>query len=181
MQSCNESVLILSFQRADPLLYLEISRSFLFEHTNLNWIKFAEVYPINKNMPLLRTTKRFLTIVGIKPLPEKYFPSILRNFQMVFNVFHIIFALTTIVTFAISIMCFLMFEAISFTQFSEAGLFYMVAYLHASFYTISIVKRSKIFSFMQRLETIIEKSMMNHYNEKYKIKKKKSLKFNQDI
>lgn len=110
-------------------------------------------------MSLLQTTYKFLTIVGIKPLPKKYFPSNFSNFQMVFNGFHIIFALTTIVTFAVSIMCFLMFEAISFTQFSEAGLFYMVAYLHASFYTISVVKRSKIFSFMESLESIIKKSM----------------------
>lgn len=107
-------------------------------------------------MSLWSTTNKYFMIIGIKPLPKKYFPS--STVQMLFNTLHIIFAIITFESYSISIMSFLLFKAMSFTQFSEAGMFYMVAYLHLSFYTISVFKRSKIFSFMDSLEKVIELS-----------------------
>lgn len=107
-------------------------------------------------MSFWSTTNNYFMIIGIRPLPKKYFPS--RTIQMLFNTLHIIFAIVTFVTYSISIMCFLIFKAMSSTQFSEAGMFYMVGYLHLSFYTIAVFKRSKIFSFMESLEKVIELS-----------------------
>ena len=95
-------------------------------------------------------------IIGIKPLPKKYFRS--QNIHRLFNTIHVVFAIVTFVTFGISVMCFLLFKAVSFTEFSEAGMFYMVVYLHLSFYTISLSKRASIFSFMENLEKFIAMS-----------------------
>lgn len=115
-------------------------------------------------MSLWSTTKKYLMIIGIKPLPKKYFPS--KSVQMFFNTCHVIFAIITFVTYGASIMFFLMFKAVSFTQFSEAGMFYMVAWLHLSFYLIAVSKRSKIFNFMESLEKVIEMSKLVVFEQK---------------
>lgn len=102
-------------------------------------------------------------VIGVRPVPEQNFPSFLRNSRKAFNSVHILFLFLSLVTYNISIFCFLMFNATSFTQFSEAGLFYLVGYLHLSFYTVSIWKRSKILSFIDDIEEIIRQSKMNHW------------------
>lgn len=66
------------------------------------------------------------------------------------------FAMVSFVTYAISILTFIIYKAVSFTEFSEAALFFMVALLHISFYTISVTKREKIFNFMESLEAVIQ-------------------------
>lgn len=107
-------------------------------------------------MSLWSATYKYLMIIGIKPLPKKDFPS--QNIHMFVNTMHIVFAIVTFVTYGMSVMCYLIFKAESFTQFSEAGMFYMVGYLHLSFYTISLSKRASIFSFMENLEKFVEMS-----------------------
>lgn len=111
----------------------------------------------------LEKTRNYLTVIGVRPVPEQNFPSFLRNSRKAFNSVHILFLFLSFVTYNISIFCFLMFEATSFTQFSEAGLFYLVGYLHLSFYTVSIWKRSKILSFIDDIEEIIRQSKINHW------------------
>lgn len=97
----------------------------------------------------------------MKPIWKLKLPNLFRNYQTLINCMHSLFVISSFVTFSTSILLFMMFDAISFTQFSEASMFYMVSYMHMSFYSISIWKRSKILNFMTDLERIIEKSISN--------------------
>lgn len=108
-------------------------------------------------MSIFKKIEFYLTIIGVKPVPNRTLPPFLRHFGAVVNIIHILFVILSFCTYNISILWFLIFEAASFTQFSEAALFYMVSYLHLSFYIISILKRDSILRFIDDLEQIIQK------------------------
>lgn len=78
---------------------------------------------------VLGNNKKHLTFIGVRPMEKQHFPLFLRKYPMALNVAHIIFVVVTFVIYNISISCFLMFEATSFTECSLAGLFYNVSYL----------------------------------------------------
>lgn len=111
-------------------------------------------------MSILASTRKLLTIVGITPMAIENLPWNLqnKNGQMAINTIHVAIMIISFVTYNLSILVFLLFEATNFTQFSEAILFYLVSYLHLSFYSISIWKRSEIISLMNDIERIIQKS-----------------------
>lgn len=109
-------------------------------------------------MSYLANTKKLLSIVGIRLIPKENLPSFFQNSRIAINIVHIALVAISFVTFNVSVLFFLLFDATSFPQFSEAVLFYFVFYLHLTFYSISIWKRSKIISFMDDFEEIIEKS-----------------------
>lgn len=109
-------------------------------------------------MFVLEKTRKHLTIIGVRPVPEQNFPPFLRSSRNVLNRIHNLFLISSFVTCNISILCFIMFEATTFTQFSEAGMYYFISCLHISFYTVSIWKRSKILCFIDDIEEIIRRS-----------------------
>lgn len=113
-----------------------------------------------KTMSILASTRKLLTIVGITPMAIENLPWNLqnKNGQMAINTIHVAIIIISFLTYNLSILVFLLFEATNFTQFSEAILFYLVSYLHLSFYSISIWKRSEIISLMNDIERTIQKS-----------------------
>lgn len=117
-------------------------------------------------MSYLDNTKKLLSIVGIRLIPKEKLPSFLQNSRIVINIAHIALVAFSFVTFNVSVLFFLLFDATSFPQFSEAVLFYVVFYLHLSFYSISIWKRLEILSFMDDFEKIIEKSELKIRSER---------------
>lgn len=124
-------------------------------------------------MLFLASTKKLLTIVGIRPIPTANLPSILKNHRMVINRAHIALVVAFLVTYNISITFFLLFEAATFTQVSESVMFYLVSYLHLSFYSISIWKQSQIVNYMDDFERIVQESELKLINFCYNRKSSK--------
>lgn len=132
-------------------LTISIIRNSPLSHFNFKLIYFGK-------MSILEKIKLHLTIIGVKPAANRNLPSFLQHFGAVINIMHVSFVIFTFLTLNISSLWFLISEAVSFTQYSEAVLFYMVTYLHLSFYIISILKRDSILSFIDDLERVIQTS-----------------------
>lgn len=109
-------------------------------------------------MFVLESTKSLLTIIGVKVLPKKKLPSVLIHFRKPINITMVLSVILSFATLNISIAGFLIFEATHFTEYTEAGMFYMISCLDISFYVNCIWKRGAVLCFVDELERFIQTS-----------------------
>lgn len=120
-------------------------------------------------MAFLSTAKQYLRILGILPLLERNLPLSLRQYRTELNFAHILSGVVCLLLYFSSVLCFLMFEAKTFAEFSEAALFCAVTLARITFYFILVWKKSELSALISDVEEIIQKSefkLKSQYNSK---------------
>lgn len=121
-------------------------------------------------MSILRNVRKSLIIVGILPIQEKNLPKNLRKYQTLINWVHIIFMISWLMCYLLSVLGFLFLRGKTFGEYSESGLFCVVTIMRFTLYIILVCQKSKLITVMDDLEKIIEKrksllsfSIKNHF------------------
>lgn len=109
-------------------------------------------------MLILSTVKMELRILGIFPISEDDLPLVLQPHRLTINFLHITFMIVSLVTYQLAILHFLLFEANTFSEYADSGLYATAALLDIAVYAILISKRWELLEALTNLERIILKS-----------------------
>lgn len=113
-------------------------------------------------MLILRNVKKSLIIVGILPIQEKNLPKNLRKYQTLINWAHIIFMISWLMCYLLSVLGFLFLRAKTFGEYSESALFCVVTIMRFTLYIILVCQKSKLITVMDDLEKFMEKRKSLH-------------------
>lgn len=109
-------------------------------------------------MVFLNTAKKYLRVLGILPLLERSLPLSLREFRTQLNVAHISSGVVCLLLYLLSVVCYLLFEAKTFAEFSEASLFLAITLARNTFYFVLVWKKTELSTLISDVEEIIQKS-----------------------
>lgn len=117
-------------------------------------------------MTILLNAKKQLMILGLIPMPDAFYPKKWQNYRSLINATHIFLLICCVLAYLASVLCYLLFEAQTFGEFSESGLFFSVTILRVVVYFIALMKKSDLPALFMDLETIIAKSELNKDDSK---------------
>lgn len=100
----------------------------------------------------------YLTILGIKPIPDSSLKPVLQKNQLTINTVHISCMFITFVYYGCSVLGFAFSEAVFFIEYAEAAFYFAAAVLHLVSYAILIWVRGKLFALIQDAEGIVAES-----------------------
>lgn len=108
-------------------------------------------------MVILSAVKKNLTFIGIIPLSLNDLHWKTQSHQLAINRLHSGFITIWIIPYPLSILYFLLFEANNFVEYSVAGFFCAVAFLHSVLYFILLWTRKEWRCLLQDFEEFVEK------------------------
>lgn len=109
-------------------------------------------------MAILVTAKKHLTVIGIWPVLKQSFPLGLGKYQSAINFAHIAFVIICLLLYITAVSVFILTEAKTFAQYSEATLFWALISTRVAFYFIIISKKTELSNSVADLEDTIRKS-----------------------
>ena len=120
-------------------------------------------------MLILSSVKSQLKFIGVFPISEDDLPIVLQPHRLTINWIHVIVVTVSLITYQIGTLMFFLYEAETFTEFTDSGLYATAAMLNVSVYLILIWKRTELFQVFNDLERIILSSkkrnfLMDHFD-----------------
>lgn len=106
-------------------------------------------------MAFLATVKKHFVILGIMPI---IVPLKVRKYQSLFNRIHVFFMFVFLVSFANAVQYFAIFEANTFSDYSDAIFFNSVTSLHLALYAFLQWKRTDLLNLIHDLDRASEES-----------------------
>lgn len=130
--------------------------------------------------------ERSLMISGIKAVPEQYLPSVLKKHQSIFRRVHPTLGLVSYGALLYSIMCFMLFQAKTFSDFAEVAAFFVGALVVLTFYTSFAWQSVKVLELVADLKDTVEQSKLKikiviKFRNRPKTYKKKNIKNSKDL
>lgn len=114
-------------------------------------------------MLILSSVKRQLKFIGVFPISEEDLPLVLQPYRLVINWIHVIVVTVSLITYQIGTLMFFLYEAQTFTEFTNSGLYATAAMLDIAIYLILIWKRTELWQVFNDLERIILSSKKRHF------------------
>lgn len=106
-------------------------------------------------MLILSSVKRQLKFIGVFPISEDDLPIVLQPHRLTINWIHVIVVTVSLITYQIGTLTFFLYEAETFTEFADSGLYATAAMLDIAVYLILIWKRTELSQVFNNLERII--------------------------
>lgn len=126
--------------------------------TNSSFPKKAQ-----RKMATLASVKGHLTILGIVPISEEMLPSLLHPLLSVINFVYPLCWFLSVLTYNITVVCFVLFEAETFIEFAECGFYCSVSFLHVVSYAILFQTRLELFALFKDADEMVQKSKFELY------------------
>lgn len=114
-------------------------------------------------MATLTSVKGHLTILGIVPISEDMLPSLLHPLITVINFVYPLCWFLSVLTYNITVVCFVLFEAETFIEFAECGFYCSVSFLHVVSYAILYQTRLELFALFKDSDEMVRKSKLELY------------------
>lgn len=109
-------------------------------------------------METLAGVKTSLTILGIMPISEKVLPQQLQQLTPVINFIYPLCWFLSVLCYNLSAFYFVLFEARTFSEYSECGFYASVSFMHVVSYIILFQSRSKLFTLFIDLDEMVQNS-----------------------
>lgn len=175
-------VQVLPFTESNHPLNLNLSNSSIISvnvsfRTNFQHKLFQKFRKESQHLSILHTIRKHFTILGIFYVSKQDLPSQLRECHAFINIVQICFVMASLLSYAAAVICFLLFKAKTFYEYSEAALFSAASFLLMAFYLVVMSKRYKLTNLMNDLEKVIIESnytifdIFHSFNFRYFLKK----------
>lgn len=120
-------------------------------------------------MATLASVKGHLKILGIVPISEEMLPCQLHPLIPVLNCVYPLCWFFAVLTYHITVVCFILFEAKTFIEFAQCGFYFSVSLLHVASYVILFQTRSELFALFKDSDGIVRRSKFKLYCIEIKI------------
>lgn len=107
-------------------------------------------------MASLILIERGFMVSGIKAVPENFLPPKLKRYQSTIRRVHLTFGLVTFSPFLISLACFALFQAKTFGEYAEVGMFIVGAIPILTFYASFVWQSSDVSAILTDLKDTVE-------------------------
>lgn len=111
-------------------------------------------------MKILAAVKSILTFFGIVPIPEEMLPQQLQQLTPVINFIYPLCMFLSVLCYNLSVFYFLLFEAQTFSEYSECGFHLAVSFSHVVSYIILFQARSKLSALFIDSDGMVKKSKL---------------------
>lgn len=109
-------------------------------------------------MTILASVRGHLKILGILPLSKKDLPFALQEYKSVVNHAYNCFWHISLATYSLTVVCFILFEAKTFLEYTGSAFFLSVTFLHFVSHIILFTSKWELIDLFKESDEIVKKS-----------------------